>query len=187
MTWSVIRRLLAADGGFGCDEPRSGRGTRPRARLAFRLRSRCRAAHDELVALAAHAVRTAAHRIPDRSLPGRSAPGTRPQTDAQPARGPRLSPGRVLAARDGLEVDAPEERDPASIRELPRDVHHRDRAALHRSCCGPRSSRTGRGSTRPRLSANSRRGFNARSSTSRGTVSRRPCSRTWRGAGLSKS
>ena len=113
MTWSVVRRLLAADGGFGAMNRDLGAKPDPTLGSLSAFDLVAVATDDEPVAAAADAVRAATVRIPDRSLQGRPAKGARPEAGAQPARRSRVLARVLRAARHDPEAHARNERDPA--------------------------------------------------------------------------
>jgi rifampicin phosphotransferase len=99
MTWAVVQRLLAADGGFGAMNRDLGAKPDPALGSLSAFDLVAGRPMMNLSRLPRLHVRKPAVRVPVRRLQGRPAQGARPQAHSQPARRPRLLPRRADACQ----------------------------------------------------------------------------------------
>ena len=182
MTWAVVQRLLAADGGFGAMNRDLGAKPDPALGSLSGVRPRRRPADGNLSRLP----RMQFARPPFEYPLGLYKADPRKALDPKPMLNPLAGRGCFLGvfALPGTiwKLFRHDERDDAAVaRRSPTEVHDGNRAAVRRRARSRRSRRTGRSSTRRRSCASSRRGRTARWSSSPATASSRRCSRTSRG------
>ena len=98
MTWAVVRRLLAADGGFGAMNRDLGAEARPGARLALGVRPRRRPADGEPVALPRMQFAGPPFEYPFAAYKADPRKALDPKPVLNPLAGRGLPPGAVRAA-----------------------------------------------------------------------------------------